>query len=361
MMPTRLDPNAGSIQQYWMRSVSFAKLHWMLCFVAEHPTGLRARDINLAAASSGLLRGRVAGSTPSATRLYHYRATLVRLNALRREGTRLYANDSDPDVRCLVQNPPRDLGNKVLDTAAKDPFAALVLRNADCRLCFFDAFMISDVSPLTVADFRQHAKSVKYTIERSKSSLTITLANKIKRDRRLVLSSPTERRSPPVVQAIPYGIRYWAHKELDLIDEYCHHSDGSIVMFPLLEPIASASKGLDPRVREIANHILSLRDTDDWTVLAIYDLIARCCEARRRPLRLLYKAIDLLMCRLSRYIVLIPTPRRLAAIGIQSTQREKMELRNYYRYRGERGPYISHLRIHKSAPLIQTEAAVARA
>ena len=349
--PRCLGQNADSIQQYWMRSVSFSKLHWMLCFVADHPKGLRAKDVNMAVASSGLFRGRITGSMPSATTLYHYRTTLVRLNALRREGTRLYANDSDPDVCRLVQNPPSALDDEILDTAAKDPFAALVLRNADCRLCFFNAFMTSDVSPLTVADFRQHAEPVKYTIERSKSSLTITLANKIKHDKKLVLSSPPRRRSPPIVQAIPYGIRYWARKELDLIDEYCHHCDGSIVMFPLIEPITSP-KGLDPRVRETANHILSLRNTDEWTVLAVYDLIAKCCEARRRPLRLLYEAIDLLMCRLSRYIVLIPTPRRLATLGVHSIQQEKMKLRNYYRYRGENGPYISHVRIHKSAPLI---------
>ena len=337
------------MQRYWMRSVSFAKLHWILCFVADHPTGIRAKDINRAVVGNGILHGRALGSPPSPTTLYHYRTTLVRLEALRRHGGRLYANDSDPDVRGLVQNPPRSRDSKVLDTAAKTLFAALVLRNDDCRSSFFDAFMTSNTRPVTVSQFRRRAEPVKYTIAYSESSVTIMLENKTTGKRMPIASTRTRRGPPPVVQAVPYGIRYWACRELDLVDEYCHRSDGSIVMFPLSEPTDHTRTDLDPRVRETANYILSLRDKDDWTMFSIYHLITACCERRRESLRVLFKAIDLLMYHSLRHIVLIPTPLHLATIGTRSRQRENLALRNYYRYRN--GPYISHLRIHKLASL----------
>ena len=336
-------------RRYWMRSLSFAKLHWMLCYVAEHPSGLRAKDINHAVVANGVLHGRTGDSPPSATTLYHYRTTLVRLKALRRAGMRLCANNVDPDVRILLQNPPNS--HAVLAHAAKTAFATLVFRNDDCRSLFFDIFMPSKTSSLSVSQFRADAAPVKYTLKSSDSSVTLLMENKSTGRKQTIVSSRTGRGSPPVVQSIPYGIRYWARRELDLVDEYYRDTEGGIVMFALAELAGWTQKKTELRIQQMAEHILSLRTTEEWTDFSVYDLITKCCVTRRRPLQVLFGAIDLLVDRCSRYIVLIPTPRYLATMGAHSLHHEHMMLRSYYRYDNGPGPYISHLRIHKLASL----------
>lgn len=344
------NPTTDATQRYWMRSLSFAKLHWMLCYVADHPSGIRAKDINHAVVANGILHGRTVGAPPSATTLYHYRTTLIRLNAFRRAGMRLCANNSSPDVRTLVQNPP-DSRNAALGHTAKTAFAALVLRNDDCRSLFFDMFMPFKASSLSVSQFRTHATPLKCTIKSSDSTVTLLLENKTTGRRQAVVSPRKRRGSPPIVQAIPYGIRYWARRELDLVDEYCHDADDSIVMFALADLAGRTEKEIELQVSQMAEYILSLRSTEEWTVFSVYDLIAECCEVRRQPLSVLFGAIDLLVDRCSRYIVLIPTPRDLATITAQSSHREQMILRNYYRYDNGTGPYISHFRIHRLASM----------
>ena len=156
-----------------------------------------------------------------------------------------------------------------------------------------------------------------------------------------------------MVQAIPYGMRYWARDELGLIDEYCRHDDGGIVMFPILQ-LDDETGSLDVAVRKTARLILSLRGREEWTVFAITDLIVQCCERRRQPISLLFQAIDILMDECPQFTVAIPTPRSLATITAVSPGREEMELRQYYRYRRERGPYVSHIRIHRDAALSES-------
>lgn len=135
---------------YWMRAVSFAGLHRLLKAVAETSGGLRAREINaLVLDRQVTLTPRQAAPKP--TTLYHYRNTLVRLGALARHGLRLRANLDDPDVAALLDEAAPAAGAPV-SAAARERFAALVLRNRDCRVLFFDLFMPAGRPCDSVAD-----------------------------------------------------------------------------------------------------------------------------------------------------------------------------------------------------------------
>ena len=138
---------------YWMRAVSFAGLHRLLRAVAERPGGLRAGEIN-----ELVLGGRVTltprESQPKPTTLYHYRNTLLRLGALRRDGRRLTPDTANPHVRDLLDVPAPADGEQSLTAAARESFAALVLNNDECRSLFFDLFMPSAAGCSSVADFR---------------------------------------------------------------------------------------------------------------------------------------------------------------------------------------------------------------
>ena len=117
---------------YWMRAVSFAGLHRLLTAVAAAPAGLRARDVNALVLDGGVqLTPR--RPRPKPTTLYHYRNTLVRLGALVRDGLRLRANLDDPEVAALLAEPAPANGDHVVSHAARERFAALVLKNGTRR------------------------------------------------------------------------------------------------------------------------------------------------------------------------------------------------------------------------------------
>ena len=83
---------------YWMRSVSFAGLHRILSAVADAPDGLTASEINELVLNKGVTLT-PNNPRPAPTTLYHYRNTLLRLQAITRTGRTLKANVSDPHVR----------------------------------------------------------------------------------------------------------------------------------------------------------------------------------------------------------------------------------------------------------------------
>ena len=326
--------------QYWMRAVSFAGLHRILNTVATFPNGLRAGEINELVRDNGILLTR-RSSAPAPTTLYHYRNTLLRLRALKRDGRMLRVNDTDPDVFELLCQPAPANGDQLLSHSARDHFAALVLNNEQCRSLFFDLFMPVDANSSSVSSFRQSGFPVKWTRHSSCRVKEVVFQND-KTGRTAHCTSSVS------VSAILYGVRYWARDELRLIDEYCRKSDSSVIMFPVSWPRPSAT-GIDCPVQQTVRFLLSLRTPDEWTSFSILDLIIRFCEARRQPIRVLFDAIDWLLREWPNHIVLIPTSRALATLTAPSAQRETLVLRRYYRT--SNGPYISHIRIHKDIAL----------
>ena len=339
-----------------MRRLSFAKLHWMLSAVADSKKTLRASELDRLIVSSGILRGRKNDQAPSRSTLYHYRTTLLRLGALKKHNDHIYVNDDNPVVSSLVSESHSPTISSRLSTTAKDLFAALVLGNEDCMSIFFDIFMPS-MSPIaTVAAFRQHATPVRYISLQSNDGVRPILTNQVTtRTRELPLCS---KKGPPV-QAVLYGLRYWARDELDLIDEYRRLSDGALNMFPLREPTSSPHADFD--VLQMANYILAKHRSREWTLYSVYDLILDCCQSLRRPVSLLFSAIDTLVDAAPNDIVLIPTSRSFATMQTPAfPEAERMELRRYYRYRRARGPYVSHLRVHRRVPFLVGRDRVSR-
>ena len=342
--PQRSNKDSARQNHYWMRTVSFAGLHRILKAVAVFPNGLRAGEINkLVQEKSLVLTQRSSDLAP--TTLYHYRNTLLRLRTLKRDGLRLRINDDDPDVCKLLYQPAPANGDQVLSDSARDHFAALVLKNEQCRSLFFDLFMPEGTSSSSVSSFRRNSFPVKWTRRSSYRTREVIFQND-KTGRKAYCTSPAS------ITAVLYGVRYWARDELGLIDEYCQKADGDVVMFPLSRPRHSAT-GSDCAILKTVRLLLSLRTPDEWTLFSILDLITHCCEARRQPRSVLFGAIDWLLREWPNHIVLIPTSRALATLTATSAQRETLELRRYYR--ASNGPYISHIRIHKDIVLKSTE------
>ena len=323
-----------------MRAIRFARLHRILEVVADFPNGLRAREINRLVQERDISLTR-RSSPPAPTTLYHYRNTLLRLRALKRDGQVLRVNYDDPDVYKLLHQPAPANGDTSLCDAAKDLFAALVLKNEQCRSLFFDLFMPSDASFDSVSSFRQNGVPVTWHRPRPSHAREVIFQNSAT-ERTARLTSHAE------VAAILYGVRYWARDELELIDEYSQRSDGSTIMFPVLQTGLS-EKGIDSSVLQTIRLILSLRKPGEWTSFSVFDLIVCCCQGRRQPIRVLFRAIDRLLHEWPHHIVLIPTSRALATLSATSPQREDLQLKQYYKT--SNGPYISHIRIHRDITL----------
>lgn len=337
MMASRLASTDGlKHSPYWMRAVSFVGLHRVLKAVADYPNGLRAAEINKLVRENSIPLTR-RGTPPAPTTLYHYRNTLLRLNALKRNGQRLYINEDDSDVCALLRQPAPANGDRSLSNVVMEPFASLVLKNELCRALFFDLFTPSDIELDSVSSFRRNAVSVKWTRDSSGKNKDVVFQNR-STGRTIRYASPTS------IAAILYGIRYWARDELKLIDEYRQKAGGGITMFPL-SCLGPSTAGPDTPVMETVRFLLSLRRSGEWTLFSILDLVIRCCETRRQPISVLSGAIDWLLQEWPHHITLIPTSRALATLTAVSAQRENLELRSYYKI--PNGPYVSHIRIHK--------------
>ncbi len=329
---------------FWMRSVCFAGLHRVLKAVAEFPSGLTASDLNGLIAEDRLVLSR-RNSLPAPTTLYHYRNTLLHIDALRRNGRMLRVNVDDPDVSALLRQPAPNTTDQTLRAAAIDPFAALVLRNRECRSLFFDLFMPFRATP-SVGAFRQQGSPVEWIRYASSGTKEVVFRNRAT-GRKVHCSSHAS------VAAVLYGLRYWARDELNLIDEYSHRSDGATVMFPVSLSIANDS-AIDCAVKQMMSLILSLRGSRDWTLFAISDLISQCCEARRLPLQVLFRAIEGLFREWPDHTMAIPTSRALATLTATSPQGDGLALRGFYK--SADGPYISHIRVHRDIPSLSMEA-----
>ena len=335
-LPMSLDDGPPS-RPYWMRAVSFAGLHRLLAAVAA-PAGLRARDVNAL-----VLDGRVTltprRSRPKPTTLYHYRNTLIRLGALAREGLRLRANLDDPDVAALLVEPAPANGKHALSHAAREHFAALVLKNRDCRSLFFDLFWPARGPRRTVSDFRRHGAPVTWTRRPQPDAPAIVFRN-------CTTGREIAHASRASVPAVLYGLRYWARDELALVDEYSERTLDRTTMFPIAAPPASPVDR-DAAVLNAVRFLLSLRARHadrEWTMLSVSDLIVEYCQDRRQPRSVLFGAFDWLRRQWPGHTTLVPTPLGLATLAATSPQQQDLALRRYYK--PANGPYISHIKFH---------------
>ena len=197
-----------------MRAVSFGGLHRFLCCLNDaFDTGFTASEADSVVRQHGIALT-LRTSTPARTTLYHYRNTLLRLGALRRDDARYWINRSEPHVRILLTLPPPRHSAIPLPNSVKDQFAALVLRNPQCASLFFDLFLPVSCGHLTVDEFRTSALPVHWVRH---SPTEIRLTNPVTRR--------SHRCSSPVsIAAVPYGVRYWARDELHLVDEWAPRS-----------------------------------------------------------------------------------------------------------------------------------------
>src|SRR5438874_1682395 len=122
-------------EQLWMRSISFAGLHRILHVIASSQHGLTAAELN-ALVTKGRLYHTRRGAVPAPTTLYHCRNTLLKLNAVVRDGRQLVANIKNHNVRTLLEYAPPEEGR--LNDSCRVAFAELVLANHDCKKWFFN-------------------------------------------------------------------------------------------------------------------------------------------------------------------------------------------------------------------------------
>ena len=331
-----------------MRAISFAGLHRLLQAVADAPAGLRAREINGLVLEHGLtLTPR--RLPPKPTTLYHYRNTLLRLTAFAREGLRLRANLHNPHVRELLRQPAPASDDQSLTDASRDHFAALVLNNHDCRTLFFDPFMPCATTCRSVSDFREHGCPVTWTRQPSTHAPTLVFRNS-------TTKRTTNHPARLGVPAVLYGLRYWARDQLALIDEYCDRPDEGATMFPVFRR-AHPPVQPEPVVLQAVQFMLSLRaphTADEWTVLSVSDLITRYCQAHHQPRTVLFDAIAWLHREWPRHTALIPTSLGLATLTAVSLGQQNLVLRRYFK--PKRGPYISHIRLHRDVTADATTA-----
>ncbi|HLG98781.1 MAG TPA: hypothetical protein VKX49_20890 [Bryobacteraceae bacterium] len=216
-----------------------------------------------------------------------------------------------------------------MSPAAKDAFGDLVLHNDDCYAGFFGLFTGSRT--LGSADFRRNGQSATWKRISDDGYRRVILSGSATEP--AVLSSPTE------IKSILYGVRYWATKELTLIDEFFRDDRGT-VMYPIMHP------GEGDVQNTIGEILAQVELTVEWTTLALAELAETCCEKRHRPLETLRMAIRQLVASHPGQVVTVPTSRAFATITAGSRQREELELRVYFRDAQNR--YVSHVKIHKS-------------
>ena len=344
-MPPRPDSKLPQ-NECWMRAVRFSAVHRILKIAAGAPDGLTAGELNSQISDRQIALTR-RHSPPAPTTFYHYRNTMIRLGLLKRVGRKLHVDRDNLDVAALLRE--RVISDGLTDVA-RDRFSSLVLQNDQCRSLFFDLFMPDDKMDFSVSDFRRSGSPVEWErAEPTETGAKGVIFRKSRPDCTVCREGHSE------INSILYGVRYWARDELKLVDEYCRKAGWTTVMFPL-----SAPRHSDQDIWQTANRILSgrsklsARSASEWTVLSILDLIVHCCVKQRQPVEALFEAISLLLREWPDHTVLIPTTRSLATLAADSSLKEELALRSYYK--SPQGPYISHIRIHQDIPLSLAKA-----
>lgn len=315
-------------QSYWMRGhYSFAQLCHLATILAQHPRGLRPSELNHLALDSQAVRTRQ-GKSPAATTLYHMRRAMLMLGIARYRDKALVVANDDPVVTELIES---SQGKEQLAHRERILLAELVIRNDDCRRLFFDLFMVRG-QPYAPGDFvrigqpvtwiasslGRHLRHVTFTSE------TNTVLLKLEREVQ--------------IQAVLYGIRYWARDELLLVDELFIEGRGNI-LFPISEPSSVETGAL------IGAILGDISSSSEWTTMSVEDIILKWAISWRIPVAQIHKAIMELYRNHPDKVALGATPRSLATLTTSSHFRQNLELKKYVR--GDDGRYISHVRLHR--------------
>ncbi|MFQ5801432.1 MAG: hypothetical protein ACE5JQ_00880 [Candidatus Methylomirabilales bacterium] len=311
----------------WMRPVSFQIVHRIAVEMYQSGSlGLTASEFNGLVLRKRLVAS-ARGQAPSVTTLFHYRNTLLRLGVLSRTGRRLQIDCENQLVQELIKERGRD---GALTARARAIYRDLVFANSDCREVFLDLFLPPGCD-YGFEEFFKQATYITWIQGGGKGRRSIAMTNP-KTGRSVVLGTPGE------IQAILYGVRYWARNELLFLDEFFREDLGA-VLYPVREVTAADEATLREVIRA------RIRRSEEWSTMAIRDLALDLCVPGRWPVKCLFGAVKLLMRLQPGHVVLIPTSRGFASIGARWLPREEFELRGYLR--DDEGRLISHVRLHR--------------
>lgn len=314
----------------WMRgSVSFVALRELLVYIAQHPEGVRPKDIETWAREEARLHTR-SGRPVSKTTLYHYRNTLRHLGILEVKNGRYRVMREKPLVRSLlgVLQPSAP----TLTLHEKKSFAQLVIQNHDCRQHFFDLFMPDITRNYNLSTFLTKAKPVVWRRLENGENRFEELYNIRQPNKRRRISSEDER------QAILYGVRYWARNELGFIEEIFLEGTGGLMF-----AVDIGGQIPDPNILKALMSSISL--DEEWTHFSLRNTVTEWGPKFRIPLKRLYGTLQWVYQKAPQYVVFIPTSESFATITASSPQTETYQLRGYFQ--DKKGRYISHMRVHR--------------
>ena len=328
------DATRSASARYWMRGVSFATLHRVICAFARSKAPVRSRDISAFVVDD---LGRVSGVKASATTIYRYRSTLHRLGLMSRRGRLWRVELDDPLVHNLVEPHPGQ--SDALVEQAIVPFAEAVVRQSDCRELLLDLFMPDDCSTLDYHTFSSQSAPLAWRHVRKGGRSRLEVWNRHTGRSRCYDQEQA-------VLSVLYGIRYWMRHELGVVDEYAELGENAAIMFAVA-PVSKGARLWNAQVLEAVQFVLATRTGSQWTTLEVSDLIRRFCIERRRPREVLFAALDWLCQNRSNSVVLIPTPAAVATLSASSDGREHLELSRYYH--DARGRLIGDVKVHADA------------
>ena len=324
--------------RFWMQRVSFAGLHRMLSVLADHPGGLRPLELNRVSVDAGLRRHDRPGEY-SPTTLYHYRNTLLHLGAAWKDGKVLRVREDAPEVDSLRTAPVATDPADGLGDPAREAFAQLVLRNRDCADLLLRLFAAREPDGASLRDSWGEGVPVRWHRDRAADGGSEVVFRNTQTGKTLRYDSHRG------IRAVLYGLRYWATTELGLLDEYGERGGFGTILFPVI-PASATIDGdrADSVLRDLLAQCSGLRD--DWVTFAVSELVTRLCQDQRRPIRALDQAIERLTRQWPGHTYLIPTSPALATLTSPNRQSDALKLRSYYKSPG--GPYISHIRVHRT-------------
>lgn len=310
----------------WMRRVSFVNLRDLVGLIAEYPQGLRVKEMDELVRQRKIIRISD-DKMPSRTTLYHHRNVLLHLGVVRRD-RRLYSiNHENSLVEDLLN--AIHAGAPSLLEEERCLFAELVVRNSDCQEHFFSMFTACEIIA-NLFRFVEQGQKVAWKTLPSQDGRQVLLKN-LETEKERILTTKDE------LEAILYGVRYWARDELLLIDELFLEGLGN-VMFP----IDASKQVMDTAF--IDQLVASLDEKSEWKTFSVRELAFEFCSSWKVPLKRFYKFLRTLKRKHPEHVVFVPTPQRLATLTADSRSQEEYQLRSYLQ--DERGRYISHVRIH---------------
>ncbi|MHB0875202.1 MAG: hypothetical protein ACYC5O_04050 [Anaerolineae bacterium] len=262
--------------------------------------------------------------------MYHYSNTLYRIGVLERRARRYHVQVSDPDVCMLIGALQPGKGKLSLAEAAA--FARLVVGNSDCQDHFFGMF-VGGGAP-TLDSLLTQGEPVAWRWESTLDKPLVLLRSADGRTEK-VLSSEEQ------IQAILWGVRYWARDELGFLDELYLEDEG-MVMYPVVPGPPAA----EPRLLPALMRMVSEGHTGAWTTLSVRQVARELGPAYHVSLMVVFATLLDLYRKYPQYTVLIPTSQSFATLTARGRLAEALQMRSYLV--DEQGRLVSHVRLHRS-------------